>query len=259
MSFSDLRSIGLKDAEIRVYEHLVENGEELLSAIPEKLGMDAEAARSAVEELARIGAIESKSGRLTPVAPKAFLQRYMKKQEMECDLRISELRATVGRLQSTLEPLYAEKRLGMRMEELLQAIDGLPAMELETVKIIASANAEVCILAEEFSWYDKVREELLSALERKVAVRVILLVKDGKVAQRVEDMKQHGIEVRFSGGEWRNTRFTIVDSRELIFLIWARKSDSSRIYYRPGYTKNPGLVSVFHDSFDLLWERADRL
>ncbi|RWX72956.1 MAG: hypothetical protein Metus_0930 [Candidatus Methanosuratincola subterraneus] len=259
MSFSDLRSIGLKDVEIRIYEHLVENGEDLLSAIPEKLGLNAEEARSAVEELTRIGAIESKSGMLTPVAPKAFLQRYIKKQEVECDLRISELRATVGRLQSALEPIYAEKRLGMRMEELLQAIDGLPAMELETVKIISRANSEVCILAEEFSWYYKVREELLSALERKVAVRVILLVKDGKVAQRVDDMKQHGIEVRFSGREWRNTRFTIADSKELTFLIWARKSDSSRIYYRPGYTKNPGLVSVFHDSFDLLWERSDRL
>ncbi|MEJ5293133.1 MAG: helix-turn-helix domain-containing protein [Candidatus Methanosuratincola sp.] len=259
MSFSDLRSIGLKDAEIRVYEHLVENGEDLLSSIPEKLGMGAEATKSAVEELASIGAVEVKSGRVTPIAPKAFLQRYMKKQEVECDLRISEIRATVSRLQSTLEPLYAEKRLGMRMEELLQVIDGLPAMELETVKIISRANEEVCILAEEFSWYDKVREELLSALERKVVVRVILLVKDGKVEQRVNDMKQNGVEVRFSGREWRNTRFTIVDSKELIFLIWARKSDSSRIYYRPGYTKNPGLVSTFHDSFDLLWERAVRL
>ncbi|MBC7120393.1 MAG: hypothetical protein H5T33_02250 [Candidatus Methanosuratus sp.] len=259
MSFSNLKAIGLSDPEIRIYEYLVENGEVHLSAIPEKLGVEAGEARSAVEGLAGIGAVEVKSGRLAPVAPKTFLQRYLKKQELECDIRISELRAAIGKLQSDLEPLYMEKRLGMRMEELLQAIDGLPAMELETVKMISRANTEICILAEEFSWYDKVREELLSALERKVAVRVIILAKDGKVSHRVEEMKQHGIKVRHSSREWRSTRFTIVDSKELVFLIWAVKSDSSRIHYRPNYTKNPGLVSVFNDSFNLLWERADRL
>lgn len=259
MGFGNLRMIGFGDAEIRLYEFLVENGEESAEKLQEKLGLSGDSFRAALSELERHGAVEVRDGKVVPNPPKIFLQRFLKKQEVECDLKISELRAAVSRLQSDLDPLYAEKRLGMRTEELLQTIEGLSAMEIETVKIISRARSEICILAEQFSWYDKVREELLSALERKAVAKVILLVSDGEVRDRINDMKQHGIEVRFAGREWRSTRFTIIDSKELVFLIWARKSDSSRIYYRPGYTKNPGLVSVFHDSFDLLWERATPL
>lgn len=256
MVFMDLKAIGLDETGIKVYQYLIEKGEEKVDGLARCLGLSPEGTRAVLAELGAIGAVEVKGETAFPNSPKTFLQRYLKKQEVECDLRISELRATVNRLQSELEPLYAEKRLGMKTEELLQVMDGLPAMELETVKIISRARAEVCILAEQFSWYGKVREELLSALERKAKVRVLLLVGEGEAARRVEEMKQQGIEVRLSGCEWRSTRFTIVDSQELVFLIWARKSNSSRIYYRPGYTKNPGLVSVFHDSFELIWEKS---
>ncbi|MDI9644678.1 MAG: helix-turn-helix domain-containing protein [Candidatus Verstraetearchaeota archaeon] len=256
MVFSGLKAIGLDETEIKVYQYLVERGEERAEWIARELNISSEEVKAALYELEAVGAVQLKGESVAPNSPKSFLQRYLKKQEVECDLKISELRAAVNRLQTELEPLYAEKRLGMRMEELLQVIDGLPAMELETVKILSRARSEICILAEQFSWYDKVREELLSARERGVWVRVLLLVGEGDAAKRIREMVQHGIEVRVSGCEWRSTRFTIVDSRELIFLIWARKSSNSRIYHRPSYTKNPGLVSVFHDSFEWIWEKS---
>jgi sugar-specific transcriptional regulator TrmB len=132
-------------------------------------------------------------------------------------------------------------------------------METETVKIVSRARSEVCIMAEKFSWYNKVKEELLSALDRNVAVKTLLLASDKETETRVEDMKKNGISVRLAKCDWRNTRFTIGDGSELVFLIWAKKSGNSKIYYRPGYTKNPGLVSVFTDSFQYLWEKAKPL
>ncbi|MDD1764522.1 MAG: hypothetical protein LUQ46_00715, partial [Candidatus Methanomethyliaceae archaeon] len=63
-------------------------------------------------------------------------------------------------------------------------------------------------------------------------------------------------EVRLARCEWRSMRFTLADKSELTFLVWAKKSDDSRVYYRPGYTKNQGMVSVFADSFEYLWEKA---
>jgi hypothetical protein len=132
-------------------------------------------------------------------------------------------------------------------------------MEMETVRMISRAKTEIRILAEKFRWYNKVREELLSALDRRVKVRVMLLDSDAGTKERIEEMKRYGVECRLAKCDWRSLRFTLTDSSELTFLIWARKSDDSRVYYRPGFTKNQGLINVFSDSFEYLWEKAKPL
>ncbi|MDD1775734.1 MAG: hypothetical protein LUP94_00090, partial [Candidatus Methanomethylicus sp.] len=159
-------------------------------------------------------------------------------------------------IQNMLEPIYAENRLGIRLDELWQVLDGLNTMEMETVRMISRSRSEICILAEQFNWYPKVREELISALDRKVKVRVILLVNNEDMKERIEEIKRLGIQIKQSPCEWRLTRFTIADNNELLFLVWARKTGDSKVYFRPGYSKNAGLVSVFQDSFELLWEKA---
>ncbi len=144
----------------------------------------------------------------------------------------------------------------MRLEELWQIIDGLSSMEMETIRMISRANSDISILAERFSYYPKVREELLSALDRKVRVRVLLLALDKETEGRVENLKKNKIEVRLARCDWRSMRFTLVDKREVIFLVWAKKTGENKVFYRPGYTKNSGMVSVFSDSFEYLWEKA---
>jgi hypothetical protein len=56
-------------------------------------------------------------------------------------------------------------------------------------------------------------------------------------------------------------RGTLVDDRELVFLVWAtRKRGVSRpVYYRPHYTKNQGLVRVFRDAFLKRWEEGQTI
>jgi hypothetical protein len=73
---------------------------------------------------------------------------------------MSELRRSVSEALGVLEPIYSESRFGLRLEELWQILDGLPAMETDTVKMVSRARSEVCIMAERFSWYNKVKEEL---------------------------------------------------------------------------------------------------
>jgi len=259
MPFTSLRSIGFTDADIEVYELIVKKGESDREDLLKKSGLRKDQFEEVLSKLLSYGAVEVNGATIVPASPKAFLQKYLRQHEVEHELQLVELRNKINGLQSMLEPVFVERRLGIRLEELWEIIDGLPAMEMETVKMISRSRSEICVLAEQFSWYPKVREELISALDRKVKVKVLLLVNNEGMEERLEEMKRFGIEARQATCEWRSVRFTISDTSELVFLVWAKKSSESKIYYRPGYTKNLGLVSVFRDSFELLWKKAKEL
>ena len=259
MSFSSLRGIGFTESDTAVYELLIRGGEFKKEDLSKKTGLSKAKLDESLMKMATLGAVEVRDGIVTATSPKNFLQKYLRTKEVEIELQLAELRNTVGEIQSTLEPIYSESRYGLRLEELWEIIDGLPAMEMETIRMISRAKSEVCILAEMFRWYNKVREELISALDRKVRIKVLLLQNADETKERVEDMKKYGIDVRLANCEWRSLRFTLVDNNELAFLVWAKKSEGSRVYYRPGFTKNLGLISVFSDSFEYLWEKANPL
>lgn len=256
MSLENLKLIGLSEVEIRLYEYLIRKGSCKKGDLLTELKVDEKSLEESIAKMASLGSIEVVDEVVSPAPPRTFLQRYLRLKEVEVDLQLAELRKAVNELQNVLEPLYIESRYGVRLEELWQAIDGLSNMEIETIRMISRSNSEISVLAERFSYYPKVREELLSALDRKVRVRVLLLALDKETEGRVDDLKKNKIEVRLARCEWRSIRFTLVDKREAIFLVWAKKSGENRVFYRPGYTKNPGLVGLFSDSFEYLWERA---
>ncbi|MGQ9759547.1 MAG: TrmB family transcriptional regulator [Candidatus Methanomethylicaceae archaeon] len=256
MSLDNLKVIGFSDTEIRLYEYLMKKGSCKRGDLLAELKVDEKSLENSISKMVSLGSIEVVDDLVVPTPPKAFLQRYLRLKEVETDLQLAELRKVVNELQKVLELIYSESRYGVRLEELWQTIDSLSSMEIETTRMISRSNSEISILAERFSYYPKVREELLSALNRRVKVRVLLLALDKETESRVEDLKKNKIEVRLARCEWRSMRFTLVDKKEAIFLVWARKSGENKVFYRPGYTKNPGMVSVFSDSFEYLWERA---
>jgi sugar-specific transcriptional regulator TrmB len=259
MSFNKLKVLGFSDLEIKMYEYLIKKGSCKKEDLMRDLELNEEGLNEHLFKMSSLGAIETVDDLVSPSPPRSFLQKYLRLKEVELDLQLAELRKVVNELQMALEPIYSESRYGVRLEELWQTIDSLSSMEMETIRMISRANSEISILAERFSYYPKVREELLSALDRKVRVRVLLLALDKENEGRVEDLKRNKIEVRLARCDWRSVRFTLVDKREAIFLIWAKKSGENRVYYRPGYSKNPGMVSVFSDSFEYLWDKALQL
>lgn len=256
MSFEKLKAVGFSDLEIKLYEYLIKKGSCKKEDLVRDLGMNEKDLSEHLSKMIALGSIEVVDDLVSPSPPKTFLQRYLKLKEVELDLQLAELRKVVNELQMVLEPIYSESKYGVRLEELWQTVDGLSSMEMETIRMMSRANSEISILAERFSYYPKVREELFSALDRKVRVRVLLLALDKESEGRVEDLKKNKIEVRLARCDWRSVRFTLVDRREVIFLIWAKKSGENKVFYRPGYTKNPGMVSVFSDSFEYLWDKA---
>jgi len=259
MSFKRLETLGFTVGDSQLYELLIRNGELKKEELAEKADLSRGELEESLGRMVSMGAIAVKDDHVTAVPPKSFLQKYLKTREVDLELQLADLRNNVTEVQAELEPLYSESRFGLRLEELWETVEGLTAMEILTIRMISRAKSEICILAEKFSWYDKIREELLSALDKKVRVKVILLDENKETEERVADMKRYGVEVRIATCDWRSMRFTLVDNSELTFLIWAKKSADNKVYYRPGYTKNPGMISVFADSFNYLWEKAKAL
>ncbi len=114
-------------------------------------------------------------------------------------------------------------------------------------------------MTETFHWYDKAKGELLRALDRKVSIKVILLKYDDETEHRVRDLNTYGAQVKLADSKWRRTRYSIIDRSEVAFLIWDKKGEGGDEYFKPGYSKRPGLVSIFVDSFDHVWGIAKRI
>ena len=157
-----------------------------------------------------------------------------------------------------LEPQYWEARLGVKPEDLLEPLPSLEEMELQTIRILSNATKDVAMSAENFSWFDKVREEIERGLDRGVRFRVLMKAKDSTTNQRVQELQGMKIHVRESKEEWYPVRGTLCDDQELVFLIWTgRESEFERPkFYRPHYTKNPGMIRVFADAFEKRWAEA---
>ena len=147
--------------------------------------------------------------------------------------------------------------MGIRSEEIIEPLRDLADMELRTTRMLGDAAREAIIFAETFGWYDKVRESLNHAHDRRVNVRILMMANDDSTRKRARELAELGIQVRHFPEEYP-VRGTLVDEQELVFLVWAtRKRDVQRpIYYRPHYTKNQGLIRIFRDAFLKRWEQG---
>jgi len=254
-----LRSLGFSQNQCKIYFALLESSEgESIDRVMSELGVPLAEAEAAIKLLIDREAIKVISNRLEANPPKQFLAKLIQGRRDESERQLRDLGDLAGSLQKILEPAYWEKRRGVRPEDILEPLEDLASMEVRTVKVIGNAERSIRIFAQTFGWYRKIREELYRALERSVKASVLMTAIDeysGKISQELKDV---GVEVRLSTQEWYPVRGTLVDDLELVFLIWAtdKRQTPKPIYYRPHYTKNPGLIRVFTDAFIKRWDQA---
>jgi sugar-specific transcriptional regulator TrmB len=254
-----LRSLGFSDSQCRIYLALLESSEgESIDKVMTGLGVSPDEAERAIRLLVDCEAIKVISNRLEANPPKLFLSKLVERKRRESEQQLEDIAGKALSLQRLLEPAYWEKRRGIRPEDILEPLDDLADMEIRTVKMIGNAERYVGIFAQTFGWYAKVREELYRALDRGVTARILMIAVDehsGAVSRELRDL---GAEVRLSTQDWYPIRGTLVDSSELVFLVWAtdKRQTPKPIYYRPHYTRNLGLIRVFADAFDKRWDLA---
>jgi sugar-specific transcriptional regulator TrmB len=255
-----LRSLGFTKEESVIYLFLIEEPEgKSLEEIVEQCKFTSLESEKAIARLVENNALRVISNRFEAINPENVLEDLVKDRIEKAERNLNWIRRTTSVLKKTLEPIYWEKRLGIRPYEILEPLENLREMELRTIRIIGNSKDTIIIFAATFDWYEKVREEILSALDRGVKIKILMLVVEKNTAKRAEDLKQIGVEVRHCVETWYPVRGTLSDNTELVFLIWAtKKEDIPRpIHYRPHYTTNPGLIRVFKDSFEKRWEEAN--
>ena len=252
------RSIGFSEDQIRIYLGLLERGEaqNIERAITD-LGVSPERAETAIKSLVDKGMLKVVRNQLEVVSPRESLSIITQEKRREKERWLEDTERIITDLRIKLEPVYLEKNVGVRSEEILEPLQDMAEMELRTVKVVGNARENIAIFAQTFGWYPKVREELYLAIDKRVKVRVLMTATDENSSRFSKELKELGVEVRLNTPDWYPIRGTLGDSSELVFLIWATRKDQPKpIHYFPHYTTNTGLIRIFSDAFDLRWQQA---
>lgn len=253
-----LKSFGLSDHECEIYLSLLNRpGGEPLDTIISTYKIPSNEIKNVIGKLVDRRLVNVRSNKLEANDPKIFLSRITEKKRQETESTLQEFFNNASILERILEPLYLERRLGIRPEELLVTIDNLKDMEKRTSEIISEADEEIFVFAERFDWYENVKGDFKKALSRGVKAKVLMMVIDEYTTKRAKELKDLGVDVKHCVEKWYPVRGTVADGDELIFVIWATKKDVPRpIHYKPHYTKNIGLIRIFSEAFKKRWEEA---
>jgi sugar-specific transcriptional regulator TrmB len=250
-----LKKAGLTKLEAEVYFFLVQNPQASESDVCNSLNASTNDVKTAISSLLQRGLVKVlDSEKYDAIPPSKAAQILLEVKTRSVEAELAELRKHLQAMKSDLEDKYWERRYGIRDELLIEPLDDLRSMEVKTAEIISRAQRDISIFTASFEWYSKVRELLLDALHRKVAVRVLMRVVDERSKRVAKDLAENGADVRCATEEWYPVRGTLADESRLVFLIWTTERKLS--YYKPHYTENPGLIKVFNDAFNRRWERA---
>ena len=257
-----LEYYGLSSADIKVYFSILKRPNATIDDIRADTGLDEDQVSSSVNRLLSLKLVDfgSYPNRFEVVDPQKSLHWLERVKIESLNKEIEKIKETTKKVLSSLAKLYAEHRLGLKMEELTIPLADFNEMEIRTLNMIESAKKEVLIFTASFGWYHKVAEALTSAMGRNVSVRVLMDASTAESRKIALELLRNGISVRTHRAENYPLRGTIVDSSELIFLIWATsKKVEKPLFYSPSYSKNPGLVMVFRDAFETWWNKAKEI
>jgi sugar-specific transcriptional regulator TrmB len=256
------RLLGITENESKIYLKLLEKPKgELIDNILINFNLPPNEAEAAVRALVDKGCVSIKSNMVEANPPGEFIPKILESKRLSLELQLKEVQDAGLLLEKTLNSYYWEKRLGIKPEELIEPLMDLPLMERETVDMIRRAEDLILIFAGRFDWYENIRESIREAMSRNVKAQVLMLIKDKYTVKRAGELRGLGVKVRHCTEEWYPVRGTLIDDSELIFLIWAtRKMGVEKpTYYRPHYTRNPGLIRIFKDAFQKRWDEAKEI
>jgi sugar-specific transcriptional regulator TrmB len=218
-----------------------------------------------LEELMEKGfarTVQSRPRRFQAVSPEEAKREYLMHLRRNFETNLLSIEQVMKHLQREVEPLYVESHLQVKPEELLEPIDDLRSMEERTAEYLQDASEEVLVSTALFSWLPKIKSKLRGALVRGVKVRILMQIPETQVGKHLDELITLGAQIRDTREPWHPVRGTLIDNRDLIFVIWAAEEAErywNPIVYTPHHTKNQGLIRIFRESFDFRWNSARRV
>jgi len=205
--------------------------------------------------------VESRPKRFHAISPEQARREYLTHLRRTFETSLLSIEEVMGQLQKQIEPLYVETHLQVKPEELLEPLEDLRAMEKLTRDYVENASKEVLISTALFSWFPKIRPQLKSAVRRDVRVRILMQLSQSSIKKQLSDLAGLGVQIRDTREPWHPVRGTLIDGKDLVFVIWAAEEAErywNPIVYTPHHTKNQGVIRIFRESFTLRWNEAKR-
>jgi sugar-specific transcriptional regulator TrmB len=260
-----LRRAGLTAYESEAYVALLSARELTAEDIAHTTSIPITRVYGTLEQLMQKGfarIVQSRPKRYHAVPPSQAKGEYLGGLRRAFETNLLSLEEIMRSLQKEVEPLYVESHLQVKAEELLEPLENLPAMEARTSEHIRHAAKEVVISTALFSWFPKIRICLKEARLRGVAVRILMQWEQGQIQSHLAELINLGAQIRDTRDPWHPVRGTLIDNNDLVFVIWAAEETERHwnpIVYIPHYTRNPGFIRIFRESFDYRWSNAKRI
>jgi sugar-specific transcriptional regulator TrmB len=260
-----LRRAGLTIYESEAYLALLSKRELTAEEIAKSTSIPITRVYGTLEGLVQKGftrTVQSRPKRFQAISPDQAKREYVTHLRRNFETNLLSVEEVMKHLQSDIEPLYVESHLQVKPEELLEPIDGLQSMEARTGEYLHDATEEILISTALFAWLPKIKTRLRSAIVRGVKVRVLMQVHQTQVKKQLNELAELGAQIRDTREPWHPVRGTLIDDKDLIFVIWAAEEAErywNPIVYTPHHTKNQGLIRIFRESFDFRWNNAKRV
>lgn len=260
-----MRRAGLTSYESEAYLALLSRSELTAEEIARITSVPITRVYSTLEQLmlkgfARI--VETRPKRFHAISPEQAKREYLSHLRRGFESNVLQIEDNLKALQRQVEPLYMASHLQVKAEELLEPLDSLTTMESTTREHIRRANEEILISTALFSWVPKIKVDLKHALKRGVVLKILMQITKDGLGKEVRELIGCGAEVRNTREPWHPVRGTLIDSGDLVFVIWAAEESErywNPIVYTPHHTKNQGLIRLFRESFLLRWNNAKRV
>lgn len=260
-----LRRAGFTIYESEAYLALLSKRELTAGEIAKTTSIPITRVYGTLEELVQKGfarTVQSRPRRFHAISPEEAKREYLTHLRRNFETDLLSIEEVMKHLQREVEPLYVESHLQVKPEELLEPIEDLQSMERRTAEYLQNASEEILISTALFSWLPKIKSKLRGALVRGVKVRILMQVPQTQVGKHLSELNALGAQVRDTREPWHPVRGTLIDNKDLIFVIWAAEEAErywNPIVYTPHHTKNQGLIRIFRESFDFRWNNAKRV
>jgi sugar-specific transcriptional regulator TrmB len=260
-----LRRVGLTSYESEAYLALLQRREMTAEEISKMTSVPITRVYGTLEQLMRKGfarIVESRPKKFHAISPEKARREYLTHLRRNFETNLLTMEETMGDLQRQVDPIYVESHLQVKAEELLEPLEDLRVMEKRTSDYVQEASQEILISTALFSWLPKLKTQLGNALARGVSVKILVQLADSQVKRHLDVLRDLGAQIRDTPDPWHPVRGTLIDVKDLIFVIWAAEEAERHwnpIVYTPNHTKNPGLIRVFRESFLYRWSNSKRI
>ncbi len=260
-----LRGAGLTSYESEAYLALLQSRELTAEEISKMTSVPITRVYGTLEQLMQKGfarIVQSRPKMFHAISPEEAKREYLTHLRRNFETNLLTIEETMKHLQRQVDPIYVESHLQVKAEELLEPLEDLRAMEKRTSDYVQKASEEVLISTALFSWLPKLSSQLRNALAKGVKVRVLMQLADSQMGRHLDDLRDLGAQIRDTPDPWHPVRGTLIDNKDLIFVIWAAEEAERHwnpIVYTPNHTKNPGLIRIFRESFLYRWSDSKRM